>query len=64
MLQWLEFIGEAILSIFTGIPQLFGILVDAWGIARISFLSAPGFLQPILYLTLAVAVIMWVVNLI
>ncbi len=62
MLEWIRFIGEAIAGLFTGVADLLGLLVDAFAILRPGFLFAPSFLQPILYLTFAVAVLLWVVN--
>lgn len=62
MLEWLQFIGEAILGFFSSIGNLIGLMVDAWAILRPGFLFAPSFLSPLLYLTFAVAVLLWVVN--
>lgn len=62
MLEWLQFIGEFLLNIITGIVDLFAMFVSAIGTFSAAFAYAPSFLQPILFLTLAVAVIMWVVN--
>lgn len=62
MLDWLKFIGEFILDRLTSIGDIFSIMVDAVGMLGTSFMAAPEFLYPILYLMLSVAIIMWVVN--
>lgn len=63
MFGWLQFIGEFIAGMFSGVVELFTLFAD--GVATISAaaLYAPSFLAPILTLTLSVAIIMWVVNL-
>lgn len=62
MFDWLKFIGEFILERLTSIGDIFSIMVDAVGMLGASFMAAPEFLYPILYLMLSVAIIMWVVN--
>ena len=62
MFSWLRFIGEFLLERLTSIGDIFGIMVDGVGMLTTSFMAAPEFLYPILYLMLSIAVIMWVVN--
>lgn len=62
MLDWIRFIGEFFLNSIMMIPKLISMFSDALGIFQVSFFYAPNFLQPILFLTLAVVIIMWIVN--
>lgn len=63
MLGWLEFIGEFIAGMFHGVIELFTLFSDGVLTITTAAGSAPSFLEPILTLTLSVAIIMWVVNL-
>lgn len=63
MLEWIKFIGEFIAGMFHGVFELFTLFSDGVLTITTAAGSAPGFLQPILLLTLSVAIIMWVVNL-
>lgn len=63
LVGWIKFIGEFIAGMFHGVVELFTLFSD--GILTITNAvgSGPSFLEPILLLTLSVAIIMWVVNL-
>lgn len=62
MFDWLRFIGEFLLERITGVFEVFKIAGDAFALLGSSFMVAPEFLYPVLYLMLSVAIIMWVVN--
>lgn len=64
MFEWIKFIGQVIASMFSGVLDLINMFGD--GVATITVAAglAPSFLAPLLFLTLAVAIIMWVVNII
>lgn len=62
MFEWLRFIGEFIFGIVESIPHLLTMLVDSASIFHSSILLAPEFLSPVLLLIMAVAIVMWVVN--
>lgn len=63
MLEWIRYIGQFIASMFHGLLDLIGMFADCIATITAAAAFAPGFLQPILMLTLSVAIIMWVVNL-
>lgn len=63
MFEWIKFIGEFIAGMFHGVIELFTLFSDGVLTITAASASAPSFLEPILTLTLSVAIIMWVVNL-
>ena len=63
MFEWIKFIGESIAGMFHGVIELFTLFSDGVMTITVAAGSAPAFLEPILMLTLSVAIIMWVVNL-
>lgn len=63
LFEWIKFIGEFIAGMFHGIVELFTLFGDGVATLTAAAGSAPSFLEPILMLTLSVAIIMWVVNL-
>lgn len=62
MFEWLKFIGEFFLGLITGVDDLFLMFGDAITTVSGAVLAAPSFLYPIMHLMLAVAIVMWVVN--
>lgn len=62
MFEWIKFIGEFILGILSGLPDLLRMMVDAVFTVTAAMNYAPNFLTPILGLMIAVVCIMWVVN--
>lgn len=57
------FIVSFIAETFVGIFRLLTMFADSIGLVTAAIGTSPTFLGPILYLILAVAVLMWVVNL-
>lgn len=63
MFDWIKFIGEFIVSMIEHTVELITLFADGTATLTAAAGLAPPFLQPILFLTLSIAVIMWVVNL-
>lgn len=62
MFDWIKFIGEFIVGLYTGITDLFNLFSQSYLVYHTSMMAAPDFLYSIMSLVLAVAIIMWVVN--
>lgn len=63
MLDWLGFIGNFFLELILMVRHLVTMALDAFVLIDLSFHQAPVFLAPVITCVLAVAIIMWVVNL-
>ena len=57
------FLVEHLLELVMFIPKIFGMYIESIGFITTGISFAPIFLLPILTLILAVAIIMWLVNL-
>lgn len=57
------FFVDHIIELVLFIPHMLTMFADSYGLIYASIGSAPAFLLPLLILILAVAVIMWLVNL-
>lgn len=62
MLEWLRFIGEFIGGMLESLLHLIPMFARAVALIQTSMAMAPPFLGSIMALMLAVAIIMWVVN--
>ena len=62
MFEWVKFIGQFIQGMFHGVIELFTLFSDSTVMITTAAGLAPDFLSPILFLTLSIAIIMWVVN--
>lgn len=62
MFEWIRFIAEFIFGFISNIPVYLSMVIEANETFYAAFAGAPSFLQPILFAMLAVAVLMWVVN--
>lgn len=63
MLKWLGFFGSFLMHLIDGGIQLLSMLGDCMAFFWSAIDLAPSFLFPILAVSFAVAIIMWVVNL-